>query len=229
MKKKIIAIAVMLFAVVVLVACVFMLSKDRKGPVISIPDDIAYKKGMSNKALLDGVSASDSKDGDVTDSLIVKSVVILSSGRGVKITYAAKDSHNNISEKSVVLDYNGEVDETSEENNDNNSQEETTPDAETTSGEPEETTPVETVNPEAPVLYLTETEQWYKVGTEVKWLKFVAEITDDKDDRNTLFRTIRIENYADLNTPGDYDMLYYCSDSDGNFSPKVTLHVHVIE
>ena len=38
-----------------------------------------------------------------------------------------------------------------------------------------------------------------------------------------------IDNYPDMNTVGDYDMQFYCKDSDGNFSPKITLHIHITD
>lgn len=63
----------------------------------------------------------------------------------------------------------------------------------------------------------------------MNWLKYVSDITDDKDSRNDLFKRIMINDYADVNTPGEYQMKYKCSDSDGNLSPVVILKVHIIE
>lgn len=243
MKKNKIAVAViMAVTLIVLITCVILLSKDRKGPVITIPSDLAYVDGMSHESLLAGVSAYDDKDKDVSDSLIVKSVIVLSDGQTVKITFAASDSQNNITEKSVTLNYeqpkepeskDDTKDDVKDEPVETPSESDTPANTESTDSEPvtqypEETTPVETVTPEAPVLYLTKIEDTLKVGSDVKWLQYVSDITDDKDDRNTLFKAIRIDDYPDMNVPGDYDMKFYCRDTDGNFSPKITLHIHVV-
>lgn len=241
-KNKIAVVIVMALALIVLITSMILLSKDRKGPVITIPSDIKYVDGMSHESLLEGVSAYDDKDKDVSDSLIVKSVIVLSDRQSVKITFAASDSQNNITEKSITLDYEQiieseskdgnmeETKETQETQTETDAPSDTEPsESEVVTQYPEETTPVETITPESPVLYLTKIEDTLKVGADVKWLQYVSDITDDKDDRNTLFKSIRIDDYPDMNTPGDYDMKFYCRDTDGNFSPKITLHIHVVE
>lgn len=233
--------------VIVLIICVLLLGGDSTGPVITIPSDLQYRSGMTDDELLAGVTAVDSKDGDVSDTLMVESVVELSDGNNVKITYAAQDRSNNISVKSITLPYDegGKGDtsvndgETSGEDvseEDPGDETDDTVDSvsdnqpgETTSAYPEETTPVETESAEAPVLYLTQIEDWIQKGSEVNWIRYVGDITDDKDDRNSLFQSIMIDDYPDMNTVGDYDMKFYCKDSDGNFSPRVTLHIHITD
>lgn len=212
-------------AVVLLVCLVLILKKDSIKPEITISGTIAYDGTQSDEELLKNVVANDNKDGDVTDTLVVKSIIILSSGKEAKITYAAKDRSNNVAIKSIVVPYTTTPDEepTTED-------ETTTPEEETTTKQkPEETTPVETVSPDAPVLYLTQTTATFKKGADIKWVQYVSDIKDDKDDRSSLYRSIMIENYPDVNTPGEYDTYFYCKDSDGNFSPKVSLHIIITE
>ena len=237
-KSKILMIAAAAALLILLITAVVILKGDGTGPSITIPSDIEYHKGMSDSELLNGVTAEDSKDGDVSDTLIVESVIILSSGDSVKITYAAKDKHNNITQKSIILPYKAPAEEPTKSpekpaDNKESSKEagNETPHAqeETTTGYPEETTPVQTESPDAPVLYLTKIEDWIKKGSQVNWIKYVSDITDDKDERNALFQSIMIDNYPDMNTVGDYDMQFYCKDSDGNFSPKITLHIHITD
>lgn len=248
MKKSKITIGIVAAAVVIaLIICVLLLGGDSTGPVITVPSDLQYRSGMTDDELLAGVTAVDNKDGDVSDTLIVKSVIELSDGNNVKITYAAQDSSNNISVKSITLPYDeggrgntsaddGETsgEDVSEENPGDETDDTTdsisdNQPGETTSAYPEETTPVETESAEAPVLYLTQIEDWIQKGSEVNWIRYVDDITDDKDDRNSLFQSIMIEDYPDMNTVGDYDMKFYCKDSDGNFSPRVTLHIHITD
>lgn len=175
--------------------------------------------------------ANDNKDGDVTDTLVVKSIIILSSGKEAKITYAAKDRSNNVAIKSIVVPYTGTAKPIEKPDEEPTTEDETTtPEEETTTKQkPEETTPVETVSPDAPVLYLTQTTATFKKGAYIKWVQYVSDIKDDKDDRSSLYRSIMIENYPDVNTPGEYDTYFYCKDSDGNFSPKVSLHIIITE
>ena len=225
-------------AVVVLLACLLLMSKDKTGPVITIPSNLNYREGMTDKELLEAVTAIDSRDGDVSDTLIVKSVISLSKGNGVKITYAAQDRHNNISEKSVTVYFankNGSNTTPEDETEPEETTQETeaaTP-AEYTEPAPEETAAEETeapeVAPDVPILTLTTNYVEIARGSDVNWLKFVSDITDDKDDRNTLFKVIMIDNYADVNTPVEYRMPYRCRDTDGNESPVAVLTVRVTE
>ena len=209
-------------AVMLLVCLVLILKKDSIKPEITISGTIAYDGTQSDEELLKNVVANDNKDGDVTDTLVVKSIIILSSGKEAKITYAAKDRSNNVAIKSIVVPYTGTVKPIEKPD------EEPTTEDETTTPE-EETTPVETVSPDAPVLYLTQTTATFKKGADIKWVQYVSDIKDDKDDRSSLYRSIMIENYPDVNTPGEYDTYFYCKDSDGNFSPKVSLHIIITE
>lgn len=237
-RSKILMIAAAAALLILLITAVVILKGDGTGPSITIPSGIEYHKGMSDSELLNGVTAEDNKDGDVSDTLIVESVIMLSNGDSVKITYAAKDKHNNITQKSIILPYKAPAEEPTKSpekpaDNKESSKEagNETPHAqeETTTGYPEETTPVQTESPDAPVLYLTKIEDWIKKGSQVNWIKYVSDITDDKDERNALFQSIMIDNYPDMNTVGDYDMQFYCKDSDGNFSPKITLHIHITD
>ena len=211
-------------AVVLLVCLVLILKKDSIKPEITISGTIAYDGTQSDEELLKNVVANDNKDGDVTDTLVVKSIIILSSGKEAKITYAAKDRSNNVAIKSIVVPYTGTAKPIEKPD-----EEPTTEDETTTKQKPEETTPVETVSPDAPVLYLTQTTATFKKGADIKWVQYVSDIKDDKDDRSSLYRSIMIENYPDVNTPGEYDTYFYCKDSDGNFSPKVSLHIIITE
>lgn len=79
---------------------------DSKGPKITVEQrSITYVNGDDKTALLDGVSAYDANDGDVTLSLMVKDITVLNSGDTAKVTYAARDKHNNISEAYRIVTY----------------------------------------------------------------------------------------------------------------------------
>lgn len=59
-------------------------------------------------------------------------------------------------------------------------------------------------------------------GSSFSVISAVADITDDKDDRSTLFRYIHVTGDYDLRTPGQYTLQYVVTDRDGNSSiPKM--------
>lgn len=102
LKITLTVIAVVLTALSVLT----VILSDSKGPVITVEQkSITYVNGDDKTSLLDGVSAYDAVDGDVTVSLIVKDITVLNSGDTAKVTYAARDNNNNISEAYRIVTY----------------------------------------------------------------------------------------------------------------------------
>ena len=53
------------------------------------------------------------------------------------------------------------------------------------------------------------------------------EPTDDKDDYYTPFRRIQVQGVFDLNVPGEYTLIYFVTDTDGNASPQRELKLIV--
>ena len=77
------------------------LRSDTKAPVITVDDQLLeLSSGEPRSALLQGVSASDDTDGDVTDTLVVESVRLLRSDGTVTVTYAAFDAAGNVAKTS---------------------------------------------------------------------------------------------------------------------------------
>lgn len=102
LKITLTVIAVVLTALSVLT----VILSDSKGPRITVEQrSITYVNGDDKTSLLDGVSAYDAVDGDVTVSLIVKDITVLNSGDTAKVTYAARDNNNNISEAYRIVTY----------------------------------------------------------------------------------------------------------------------------
>lgn len=79
---------------------------DTKAPEITF-DDQALQISVEDPEdeLLRGVSAKDSKDGDVTDSLVVESVKLLSQDGTISVTYAAFDKSGNVTKASREVQY----------------------------------------------------------------------------------------------------------------------------
>lgn len=86
---------------------VFLYTKtDREGPKIQFAKSgIVYHENEDTSVLLDGVTAVDDVDGDVTASLIVEAVYPSTDGTKAKIVYAAVDSSNNVTKKQKIVDY----------------------------------------------------------------------------------------------------------------------------
>lgn len=95
-------------AVLLAASAVLYMRQDRTAPVISfIDNEVEYEEDMDLFLLLEGVSAQDEKDGDVSDTLLIEKVSNTSRG-DVIVTYAAMDSANNVAKASRVLKMAGE-------------------------------------------------------------------------------------------------------------------------
>ena len=89
----------------------------------------------------------------------------------------------------------------------------------------EETEPQ--TNPEAPVITLTDKEITVEKNSSFTVLKYVKEITDDKDTQKRLYNNIEVKGHVDISTSGEYDLIYFVTDSDGNRSNEAELKVTV--
>lgn len=79
---------------------------DQTGPTIEMESDEAVIKIASEReALLDGVTAYDTKDGDVTDSLVVESVSKFLDDNKKIVTYAAFDSNGHVGKATRKVRY----------------------------------------------------------------------------------------------------------------------------
>ena len=82
-------------------------------------------------------------------------------------------------------------------------------------------------DPEIPVLALASDTLEISVGQSFDVVSQVADITDDKDDRSSLFRRIRVKGVFDINIPGEYTLEYYVTDADGHESQHKQLKLVV--
>ena len=82
-------------------------------------------------------------------------------------------------------------------------------------------------DPEIPVLTLASDTLEILVGQSFDVVSQVADITDDKDDRSSLFRRIRVKGVFDINIPGEYTLEYYVTDADGHESQHKQLKLIV--
>ena len=87
-------------------AMLFVMTDDTKSPQLQIDQEILeVSVGADDAALLQGVSAKDNADGDVTDSLIVEKISSLAKDHTATVTYAAFDRSGNVAKASRTLKY----------------------------------------------------------------------------------------------------------------------------
>ena len=80
--------------------------EDSSGPVFSCKEDsLEISIADGDEALLQGITASDKKDGDVTDSILVEKLSAFNKDGSRIVTYAAFDSDNHISEIQRKITY----------------------------------------------------------------------------------------------------------------------------
>lgn len=75
-------------------------------PVIQFAQNsIRVSVNVDDTALLQGVTAYDPEDGDVTDSLVVEGMTSINNGSRIKVSYAAFDSRNHVSKASRIVEF----------------------------------------------------------------------------------------------------------------------------
>lgn len=109
-KKKnwlIAAVCVLLFGLATLgYTLVCVAGDDHTAPVIMLETDtLELSVTAGNEVLLQGVTARDNRDGDVTASIVVEGVSNITDAHTATITYAAFDSSGNVSKTTRTLHY----------------------------------------------------------------------------------------------------------------------------
>ncbi|MCM1154942.1 MAG: hypothetical protein NC392_06210 [Roseburia sp.] len=77
-----------------------------------------------------------------------------------------------------------------------------------------------------PVLTLRTEEVTIDAGTSPPWTEIIEILRDDKDDYATLYYNLSVSRF-NRNQAGDYPVILYTEDSDGNRSDEVSVVVHV--
>lgn len=226
-----------------------MMSDDNP-PVIEFQkDEVTYSEGDSYDVFLEGVTAQDDRDGDVTDSLVVESVYLTESGKHVMVIYVARDKENNVAKVSKWLNCKENPESASAEKDDADDEEENSTDdkmdelkaalltSQTEAQEPtqepvseteQEQEPEDGISDGNPRITLKTDRVTISAGEEIQRLAYVESVTDDKDEAVSLWQNILIDgDEFDKDTPGVYEQFFYVVDSDGNKSNKETLTITV--
>ena len=237
-------IALLIFICLALGAGVFWVrsTSDRQGPEIRFAEDkdSVYELGTPKSELLEGVTAIDSRDGDVSDTLTIESIFARNEEQ-VVVIYVAKDNSNNVTKAEydmntsaptvgVVQDVLSDEEEEEAENGEEGKGESDVPTP--TPGmreqaEERELAKMEMLPEGAPKFYLTTYYLEIPRGTSLDRLSFVRDIEDDSENESDLYRRIQIDGDVDIYTPGSYELIYYVVDNDGNTSNQAVLTVVV--
>lgn len=233
MKNRItIIMAAVAAALLVICLCLYVFD-DKKAPQITVTDTgVKYQEGMDNALLLEGVSAIDNMDGNISGAVRVTDIVVLEGGKQAQITYAVYDSSFNLAKYSRIIDCDASmkkeevsepVSEAPSENTSENASENASESRLT--GEGYEDLPLQSTG--APVIRLTTHEVHMAAGGTFNAMSYVDTIVDDEDTTNDLYRRVRLLGTYNVNTVGNYELSYYCLDSDGNESNVAKLMLYV--
>lgn len=233
MKKLHAAGAVLLLGCIVLgiISVVLYMGQDHTAPEITIEEaDITYTEGEAYTALMEGVTAKDDQDGDLTDQVFVDKVIPTGEDTAM-VYYGAIDSAKNVATKGRKIHYIPAADETAaEETAETVQQTEEQQDAEAqeqTGEEQASQTPELTPNGERPVLALNTTAATVAVGTGFDPMSVIQGMVDDKDSVDVLSQKIMVDGTYDTAVPGNYSLSFYVMDSDGNTSDPIAFTLTV--
>lgn len=103
--KKWLIVVLGVLNVLALAGIVFWyINRDDIPPVITRGEEIVYEETMNNDELLQGVTAVDETDGDVSHTLVVEKVTVNQSSGNAVVTYGAMDRAGNISKQSFQME-----------------------------------------------------------------------------------------------------------------------------
>ena len=223
MKQRLVMLALAAGCIVLAVAgALICLGQDRKAPEITVEDtEISYTEGGDYEELLEGVTAEDNIDGDLTDQVFVDKIIQTGEDTGI-VYYGVMDKHHNVGTARRTITYhlseNGDeavTEQTEEEAEDE--EEEAAGQEEAAQTEPKEE---ETLQPDGarPALALTATETTIAVGTAFDPMSVVKDAVDDVDTKDSLYQRISANGTYDTSVPGTYTIQYFVTDSSGNTS-----------
>ena len=233
MKRKLLFFALGILCMAFSATAVFLVvDRDKTGPVIAVPEDgsLTYVAGEDKKILLEGVTAADSEDVDVSDTLVIES--IRPNGDRAVVTYTAVDHSHNASKASCVVNYQTETEE--EETiagekrlADSEDEAEELQENSETKAQKDVEDAIADLPKESPRFRLSQHEVMLAVGEVFDYSQYISDITDDKDSREQLYGRIRLQGKVDTSKAGIYEISYFVVDSDKNQSNVEVLTVKV--
>ena len=233
MKKLRAAGAALLLGCVILgIISVFIyIGQDHTPPQISIEDaDITYTEGEAYTVLMEGISARDDTDGDLTDDIFVDKVIPTGEDTAV-VYYGVIDSSKNVATESRKISYiptdgDDPAEQAAGEAEELEEQTEAEAQTQTVDGQEEQTAGL-VPNGQRPVLALNSTSATVAVGAVFDPMSVVQGMVDDKDSADVLSQRVMVDGTYDTAAAGNYSLSFYVMDSDGNTSDPVAFTLTV--
>ena len=102
--KTIGIILVALDAVLIVVCMILYFGADRQKPQLNFQtSEFIYREGMDTEILLQGITAYDSTDGDITDRIVIEKTIENRDDNTIVVFYAAVDKAGNVAKASRVF------------------------------------------------------------------------------------------------------------------------------
>lgn len=221
MKQRLLTVMLLMGCAILCVIGFFLyVGQDKQPPKISVKKmNITYHEGGDYDSLLKGVKAKDNRDGDLSSKVFVDRIIPTEDGKAV-ISYGVIDKRKNVGTATRIVKYMAEAHKETNEDadpaEDNASDDIEAVDAEAKESE-QAAEKAEQANA-APDLALSTGQAVIEAGTEFDPLSVVAGVSDATDAPDVLLQQITVEGDYDIYTPGDYQLNYYVTDSDGNTS-----------
>lgn len=217
-------------AALVVISVLVYMGQDREAPVINVEEkDITYTEGDDTSVLLEGVTAEDNRDGNITDQIFIDQIVETSNtgdgeaGKAI-VKYAVLDEAKNVGTASRSITYIPNADGAAVQADSQDVQnEETADEAGTDEQQPEEVKEELVPNGVSPAIRLTSDTVTIAVGTEFDTMSVIEGAVDDVDSWEYLYNNMHLEGEYNTTVPGSYVLQYYALDSDGNQSNVETL------
>ncbi len=200
-------------------------TKDSTAPTINIPEsEVTYRANTDMAPLLEGVTATDDVDGDVSASLRIREMLPSSDMTTAMVVYTAKDNRNNVATASREVKYSVSAQDESVSDEGQGEGENT---AENLTGEEANNAKIKALSRYAPKIYLTDYEITIERGSSFNAMDYLKSIEDDSDTYDKLSRRVSVSGEVNTYVSGVYQVVYYVNDSAGNKSNEAVLQVTV--
>ena len=208
-------------------ALVYM-GRDRQAPEITVKKaDISYTEGEDYSVLMEGVTAEDNKDGDLTDQVFVDRIQQTGENSAI-VYYGVMDKSNNVGTGKRTIEYylasgtdqtqtDGQTEQDAQAEQEALAQQQQQEALAQQQQQQQQEQPLQP-NGQRPALALTATETTIPVGTSFDPMSVVKDAVDDVDSRDTLYQRISANGIYDTNVPGTYVIQYFVTDTSGNTS-----------
>lgn len=236
-KKRVFLLIIQLLIVLVLLSAIVVVNyvKDKIPPVISIEQEalILTEEEIEGilegnlDVLMEGVTAVDNIEGDITDRIFIFSITPKQDNLYAIVNYRVLDSADNVghAKRIAYLKTPEEIHKIVMERYRKQQEPEKTQDF--THNDEGNTNNSQTNSVSKPPVIKLRDEAVITVGEQFDPTPYVIEFSDDKDSVQELTQNVTVEGELDTNIPGRYVLTFYVTDSDGNVSEPSSITVIV--